>query len=134
MMEQTHCSRSGIECIWRRVHHVLLCCGQKQMLDYKKTTKSNNFDKKNDFNVWLYNNISKSTGVKQKNNTLFENDYEDFFLLPEIGSVDYILKFSGDEPIFTQLLTKASSIKEIVSIYEIPKKRLKSKENLIFEY
>jgi hypothetical protein len=92
------------------------------------------FDKKNDFNVWLYNNISKSSGFKPKNNTLFENDYEDFFLLPEIGSVDYILKFSGDEPIFTQLLTKVSSIKEIVSVYEIPKKRLKSKENLIFEY
>jgi hypothetical protein len=54
--------------------------------------------------------------------------------LPEISSVDYILKFSGDEPIFTQLLTKVSSIKEIVSVYEIPKKRLKSKENLIFEY
>jgi hypothetical protein len=54
--------------------------------------------------------------------------------LPEIGSVDYILKFSGDEPIFTQLLTKISSTKEIISIYEIPKKRLKSKENLIFEY
>jgi maltodextrin utilization protein YvdJ len=48
--------------------------------------------------------------------------------------VDYILKFSGDEPIFTLLLTKISSIKEIVSIYEIPIKRLKSKENLIFEY
>ena len=43
-------------------------------------------------------------------------------------------KFSGDEPIFTQFLTKISSIKEVVSIYEIPKKRLKSKENLIFEY
>ena len=92
------------------------------------------FDKKNDFNVCLYNNISKSSGFKQKNNTLFVNDYKDFFLLPEIGSVDYILKFSGDEPIFTRLLTKISLIKDIVSIYEVPKKRLKSKENLIFEY
>ena len=110
----------------------------KEDLTFRSTKASfmaySYFDKKNDFNVWLYNNISKSSGFKQKNNTLFENDYEDFFLLPEISSVDYILKFSGDEPIFTQLLTKISLIKEIVSIYEIPKKRLKSKENLIFEY
>ena len=110
----------------------------KEDLTFRSTKASfmaySYFDKKNDFNVWLYNNISKNSGFKQKNNTLFENDYEDFFLLPEIGSVDYILKFSGDEPIFAQLLTKISSIKEIVSIYEIPKKRLKSKENLIFEY
>ena len=110
----------------------------KEDLTFRSTKASfmaySYFDEKNDFTVWLYNNISKSSGFKQKNNTLFENDYEDFFLLPEIGSVDYILKFSGDEPIFTKFLTKISSINEIVSIYEIPKKRLKSKENLIFEY
>ena len=110
----------------------------KEDLTFKSTKASfmvySYFDKKNDFNVWLYNNISKSSKFKQKNNTLFENDYEDFFLLPEISSVDYILKFSGDELIFTRLLSKISSIKEIVSVYEIPKKRLKSKENLIFEY
>jgi hypothetical protein len=73
-------------------------------------------------------------GLSQKTIRFSKMTMKIFFLLPEISSVDYILKFSGDEPIFTQLLTKVSSIKEIVSVYEIPKKRLKSKENLIFEY
>jgi hypothetical protein len=92
------------------------------------------FDKKNDFNVWFITIFQRVLGLNKKTIRFSKMTMKTFFLLPEIGSVDYILKFSGDEPIFTQLLTKISSIKEIVSIYEVPKKRLKSKENLIFEY
>jgi hypothetical protein len=44
------------------------------------------------------------------------------------------LKYSGDGAIFARFLTKIKSISEIVSIYEIPEKKLKSKENLIFEH
>ena len=56
-----------------------------------------------------------------------------FFLMPEIRSVQYVLKCIGDQHLFADFLKKISRIPEIVSIYKIPKRKLKSKENLIFE-
>ena len=110
----------------------------REDLTFKKTNAFfmayNYSDKKKGFDLWVYNNLYKGSDVKQKNNTLFENDFKGFFLLPEISSVDYILKFSGDEVIFTPFLSKINSIKEVISVYRIPKNKLKSKENLIFEH
>ena len=91
-------------------------------------------DKKIGYNLSIFNNISKSETKNNENKTLFGSDIKDFLLLPELSSVDYILKYSGDGAIFARFLTKIKSISEIVSIYEIPEKKLKSKENLIFEY
>ena len=91
-------------------------------------------DKKIGYNLSIFNNVSKSITKNNQNNTLFGSDTKDFLLLPELSSVDYILKYSGDGAIFAGFLTKIKSISEIVSIYEIPEKKLKSKENLIFEY
>jgi len=54
--------------------------------------------------------------------------------LPELGSVDFILKIEGDQSIFVELLEKIRTIKEVVSVFKISEKKLKSKENLIFEY
>jgi hypothetical protein len=53
--------------------------------------------------------------------------------MPEIPSVKYVLKCSGDQCLFASFLKKISKIPELISIYKIPKKKLKSKENLIFE-
>jgi hypothetical protein len=53
--------------------------------------------------------------------------------MPEIPSVKYVLKCSGDQYLFAGFLKKISKIPELISIYKIPKKKLKSKENLIFE-
>ena len=91
-------------------------------------------DKKIGYNLSIFNNISKSETKNNENKTLFGSDIKDFLLLPELGSVDYILKYSGDGAIFARFLTKIKSISEVVSIYEIPEKKLKSKDNLIFEY
>jgi len=91
-------------------------------------------DKKIGYSLSIFNNVSKSVTKNTQNNTLFGSETKDFLLLPELGSVDYILKYSGDGAIFARFLTKINSISEIISIYEIPEKKLKSKENLIFEY
>ena len=53
--------------------------------------------------------------------------------MPEIRSVQYVLKCIGDQRLFVDFLKKISRIPEIISIYKIPKRKLKSKENLIFE-
>jgi len=53
--------------------------------------------------------------------------------MPEISSVQYILKCIGDQNLFFNYLKKIHLINEIASVYKIPKKKLKSKENLIFE-
>ena len=58
---------------------------------------------------------------------------KEFFLMPEIASVQYVLKCIGDQALFVDYLKKILSINEIASIYKIPKRKLKSKENLIFE-
>ena len=91
-------------------------------------------DKKNGYSLSIFNNVSKSVTKDNQNNTLFGSDIKDFLLLPELSSVDFILKYSGDGAIFAGFLTKIKSISEVVSIYEIPEKKLKSKENLTFEY
>ena len=53
--------------------------------------------------------------------------------MPEISTVQYVLKCIGDQALFVGYLKKILSINEISSIYKIPKRKLKSKENLIFE-
>jgi hypothetical protein len=63
----------------------------------------------------------------------YQMQVETFFLMPEIPSVKYVLKCSGDQYLFAGFLKKISKIPELISIYKIPKKKLKSKENLIFE-
>ena len=51
----------------------------------------------------------------------------------EIDDAKYLLNFIGDHFLFSDFLKKISRIPEIISIYKIPKRKLKSKENLIFE-
>jgi len=65
---------------------------------------------------------------------LFFQESKERLLLPELRSVDFILKIEGDQSIFVGLLEKIRTIKEVVSVFKISEKKLKSKENLIFEY
>jgi len=91
------------------------------------------FNKKSDLDFWVYNNSCKSSIKSNDSLSLFEDSQEEFFLMPEISSVQYILKCIGDQNLFFNYLKKIHSINEIASVYKIPKKKLKSKENLIFE-
>ena len=91
------------------------------------------FNKKSDLDFWVYNNSCKSSIKSNDSLSLFKDSQEEFFLMPEISSVQYILKCIGDQNLFFNYLKKIHLINEIASIYKIPKKKLKSKENLIFE-
>ena len=91
-------------------------------------------DKKNDFEMFVYkNSLPSKTETKEDEGLFFQESKEDL-LLPELRSVDFILKIEGDQSIFVELLEKIRTIKEVVSVFKISEKKLKSKENLIFEY
>jgi hypothetical protein len=93
----------------------------------------NYVNKKSDLDFWIYNNSCKNSIKNQDSLSFFQDSFETFFLMPEIPSVQYVLKCAGDQSLFANYLKKISLITEIISIYKIPKKKLKSKENLIFE-
>jgi len=93
----------------------------------------NYFNKKSDLDFWIYNNSCENSIKSESSLTFFQDSVETFFLMPEIPSVKYVLKCSGDQYLFAGFLKKISKIPELISIYKIPKKKLKSKENLIFE-
>jgi hypothetical protein len=106
-------------------------------LTFKSTKGSfmsyNFVNKKFDLDFWIYNNFCKNSVTSKESLSLFQESVETFFLMPEIPSVQYVLKCAGDQSLFANYLKKISLITEIISIYKIPKKKLKSKENLIFE-
>jgi len=91
-------------------------------------------DKKNDFEMFVYKNSLSSKTETKEGEGLFFQESKERLLLPELGSVDFILKIEGDQSIFVELLEKIRIIKEVVSVFKISEKKLKSKENLIFEY
>ena len=93
----------------------------------------NYFNKKSDLDFWIYNNSCKNSVSSEGSLSFFQDSVETFFLMPEIRSVQYVLKCVGDQCLFADFLKKIPEIPEIISIYKIPKKKLKSKENLIFE-
>jgi hypothetical protein len=109
----------------------------KKDLTFKSTKGSfmtyNYVNKKFDLDFWVYNNSCRNSVISKESLSLFLESDETFFLMPEISSVQYVLKCAGNQPVFANYLKKISLINEVVSIYKIPKKKLKSKENLIFE-
>ena len=109
----------------------------KKDLTFKSTKASfmtyNYFNKKSGLDFWVYNNSCKSVVKSNDSLSFFQDSTEEFFLMPEISTVQYVLKCIGDQALFVGYLKKILSINEISSIYKIPKRKLKSKENLIFE-
>ena len=128
-------------------YYLILLLNEKLEIKLKRSQKDISFkdsstafmayfyvDKKNGFEMFVYNNsLSSKTETKEGEGLFFEESKE-HLLLPELGSVDFILKIEGDQSIFVELLEKIRTIKEVVSVFKISEKKLKSKENLIFEY
>ncbi|MDV6169625.1 IPExxxVDY family protein [Flavobacterium sp. DG1-102-2] len=56
------------------------------------------------------------------------------FLMPELKTVDYVLKIENTPTLFEQdkVVEKLLSIKQIATAYSVDHKKLKSKNNLIF--
>jgi len=128
-------------------YYLILLLNEKLGIKLKRSQKDISFknsttafmayyhlDKKNDFEMFVYKNSPSLKTETKEGEGLFFQESKERLLLPELGSVDFILKIEGDQSIFVELLEKIRTIKEVVSVFKISDKKLKSKENLIFEY
>ena len=86
------------------------------------------------YNTKLYLILNKSLGEKKiKDQLLFDNLSESFFLIPELKKVEYLLKIEGGGFNIQNLLRKLNELDSIISCYKAKIKTTKSKYNLIFE-
>ena len=86
------------------------------------------------YNTKLYLILNKSIGEKKiKDQLLFENLSESFFLIPELKKVEYLLKIEGGGFNIQNFLRKLNELDSIISCYRAKITAAKSKYNLIFE-
>ena len=86
------------------------------------------------YNTKLYLISNKSISEKKiKDQLLFENLSESFFLIPELKKVEYLLKIEGGGFNIQNLLRKLNELDSIISCYRAKITAAKSKYNLIFE-
>ena len=86
------------------------------------------------YNTKLYLILNKSISEKKvKDQLLFDNLSESFFLIPELKKVEYLLKIEGGGFNIKNLLRKLNELDSIISCYRAEITAAKSKYNLIFE-
>ena len=86
------------------------------------------------FNTKLYLILNKSTDEKKiEGQLLFENFYEQSYLIPELRKAQYLLKIEGGGFDVNNLLKKLNEIDSVISSYRTEISSIKSKYNLIFE-
>ena len=86
------------------------------------------------YNTKLYLILNKSISEKKiKDQLLFENLSESFFLIPELKKVEYLLKIEGGGFNIQNLLKKLNELDSIISCYRAKITAAKSKYNIIFE-
>ena len=86
------------------------------------------------FNTKLYLILNKSTDKKKiEGPLLFENLYEQSYLIPELRKAQYLLKIEGGGFNIDNLLKKLNEIDNVISSYRAEISSIKSKYNLIFE-
>ena len=95
-------------------------------------------DEENEITWNLIQNKNRVVSVQNQGASLFEDTglilTTNVFLLPEMKTVDYILKIENtpDDFVPEQLVESLLSIRHIATAYTIDKNELKSKNNLIF--
>ena len=90
--------------------------------------------------VWnLVSNIcKKEEAALQSSGSLFESPTtltKTFNLLPELKTVDYLLKVSNEHRNFNEkhILNKIQSIPQVITTYSVDIEQIKSKDHLIFD-
>lgn len=90
--------------------------------------------------VWhLVSNICKTEeAALQSSGSLFQNDTtvtRTFNLLPELKTVDYLLKISNEYKNFNErlILNQIQAIPQVITAYSVNIDQIKSKEHLIFD-
>ena len=86
------------------------------------------------YNTKLYLILNKSVSERKiKDQLLFENLSESFFLIPELKKVEFLIKIEGGGFNIQNLLKKLNELDSIISCYRAKITAAKSKYNLIFE-
>ncbi|WP_298901290.1 IPExxxVDY family protein [uncultured Psychroserpens sp.] len=90
--------------------------------------------------VWnLVSNIcKKEEAALQSSGSLFENSTtvtRTFNLLPELKTVDYLIKVSNEHRHFNEkhILNKIQTIPQVITAYSVDVDQIKSKDHLIFD-
>ncbi|MFT5846245.1 MAG: hypothetical protein ACJARX_000253 [Psychroserpens sp.] len=90
--------------------------------------------------VWnLVSNVSKKEeAALQSSGSLFDNQAtvtRTVNLLPELKTVDYLIKVSNEDRHFNEklILNQIQTIPQVITTYSVNIDQLKSKENLIFD-
>ncbi|OUS01515.1 hypothetical protein A9Q86_06980 [Flavobacteriales bacterium 33_180_T64] len=90
--------------------------------------------------VWnLVSNIcKKEEAALQSSGSLFQNPStitRTFNLLPELKTVDYLIKVSNEQRTFNEkiILNKIQSIPQVITTYSVDVDQIKSKDHLIFD-
>jgi hypothetical protein len=90
--------------------------------------------------VWnLVSNVcKKEESALQSSGSLFDNQTtvtRTVNLLPELKTVDYLIKVSNEDRHFNEKLTlnKIQSIPQVITTYSIDVNKIKSKDHLIFD-
>jgi hypothetical protein len=65
-------------------------------------------------------------------NLLFDANPTRHLLIPELKSVDYVVKYIGEKNI-KSLIKSISLLKDVSSSYKVDKKKIKSIDNLIVD-
>jgi len=118
---------------------------QKLKIQLKRCSYDVSFDENNSmfdlykhisetYNTKLYLILNKSVSERKiKDQLLFENLSESFFLIPELKKVEFLLKIEGGGFNIQNLLKKLNELDSIISCYRAKITAAKSKYNLIFE-
>ena len=118
---------------------------QKLKIQLKRCSYDISFDRNNSmfdlykhisetYNTKLYLILNKCVSEKKiKDQLLFENLSESFFLIPELKKVEFLLKIEGGGFNIQNLLKKLNELDSIISCYRAKITAAKSKYNLIFE-
>ena len=83
--------------------------------------------------LFLYMNTFYDLKETKSTNLLFNSTPSKSVLLPEVKSVDYIIKYVGEKKNIKYFVKSLSLMKQISSCYSLNKKKIKSVNNLIVD-
>ena len=92
-----------------------------------------NIIKKNEISLWLYTNSFLSSTINKSSEVLFEEEMIEHSLLPEFSKTDYILKIVAESSYCNEFAKSLVLLPDVLSCYLLPKNKIKSKHNLIFD-
>ena len=92
----------------------------------------NNGEKRDNITFFLYQNVFFDLKKLSSPNLLFDANPTRHLLIPELKSVDYIIKYIGEKNI-KSLIKSISLLNEVSSSYRVDKNKIKSIDNLIVD-